>query len=551
MAPPLLSNVVLWLAAALKIMQAAGNVPGVRFVRIVGSAANPNGMSFEEVQPLNVAGTNLALGKSANCSLSYTPSGYINDLGYQARWAAGKAVDGFFSNGDGNHEPFILAPGQGVNGWWEVDFGAGAGFDVAELKLYPSACSDGGNVGTTIMLLDSARNNLWASAPLSNPVCQTLPVSIYTNSLYTNSFRYNCSSPGYSYNGNKSFACCAVGASLLSASLGCRPPALLAGPTDTAFYLSGSSAEGVTAFSTINAPSGMSFQTSVPVADSRMSALSFARGSFLAATGAEAPATLPSGGNVAWSASAWVKCAAPALIPPGLSPVTTLTPNVPGCWGIEIIPSTSSVGGLIVASESRAQILLVNFEGVVSVLAGAANSHSFNDGFATNARFSHPRGVTVLMDGNYMVADSDNYRLRIVTPAGAVSTFAGSGARQFLDGTGTNAKFCQVYALAAVPSSTSTGTQTIVLIDTDCNSVRLVTYPGAVVSTIAGQRSGATGYADGTGTNAKFFNPLGVVVLTSFNVFIVAECVRSLQHDRGFLRDFLLFVPFPRICQSR
>ena len=115
-----------------------------------------------------------------------------------------------------------------------------------------------------------------------------------------------CTGSTYSY-GSGACASCAAGASFVSAAAGCTPSASLPGPTDTAFYLSGSKAEGVGALVlTGAAPSFVDDH-----AGAANGALAIASGAHLDAAGASAPAALPSGDNVAWSASAWVKCAAP------------------------------------------------------------------------------------------------------------------------------------------------------------------------------------------------------------------------------------------------
>ena len=80
------------------------------------------------------------------------------------------------------------------------------------------------------------------------------------------------------------------------------------GPTDTAFYLSGSQAEGVGAFSV--AASALVRYSTGPFGAAG-GALTLASGTFLTVEGPSAPPTLPSG-RVAFSASAWVKCPAPA-----------------------------------------------------------------------------------------------------------------------------------------------------------------------------------------------------------------------------------------------
>jgi hypothetical protein len=115
-----------------------------------------------------------------------------------------------------------------------------------------------------------------------------------------------CTGSTYSY-GSGVCSSCPAGSTFISETSGCYPAS---SPTDTAFYLSGSESEGVSAFSTINAPSGISYTTSVfGVANG---SITFDSGSYLRANGAALPTTLPSGGDVPWTVSAWVKCAAPS-----------------------------------------------------------------------------------------------------------------------------------------------------------------------------------------------------------------------------------------------
>jgi hypothetical protein len=79
---------------------------------------------------------------------------------------------------------------------------------------------------------------------------------------------------------------------------------------------------------------------------------------------------------------------------------------------------------------------------VVATLAGSAGNAGYTNGTGRNALFNYPRGVAVDSTGNVYVVDQNNYAIRKVTPAGVVTTLAGSaGNYGYADGTGTNALF--------------------------------------------------------------------------------------------------------------
>ena len=77
---------------------------------------------------------------------------------------------------------------------------------------------------------------------------------------------------------------------------------------------------------------------------------------------------------------------------------------------------------------------------MVTTLAGSG-SPSFVDGTGTGASFNGSNGIGVDSAGNVYVADTSNHRIRKITPAGVVTTLAGSGSPSFVDGTGTGASF--------------------------------------------------------------------------------------------------------------
>jgi sugar lactone lactonase YvrE len=215
--------------------------------------------------------------------------------------------------------------------------------------------------------------------------------------------------------------------------------------------------------------------------------------------------------------------------------VTTFVSNIASPNGIAI----DSSGTLYVCEEGQHRIIKINPAGAITVLAGGGQG--FANGNGTTARFSHPIGIAVDSSGNVFVADTNNFLIRKITPAGEVSTFASgsgmsyprglaidslgnlylanhgnstilkitpagvvsvlagsTGSPGFADGDGGNARFNAALGL------TVDSLGNVFVSDYGNQRVRKIT-PGGVVTTIAG--SGAAGGADGTGSNATFNNP--------------------------------------------
>ncbi|MBI4885298.1 MAG: hypothetical protein HY826_14720, partial [Actinobacteria bacterium] len=108
--------------------------------------------------------------------------------------------------------------------------------------------------------------------------------------------------------------------------------------------------------------------------------------------------------------------------------------------------AVDNLGSIYVADQGNHRIRRITVTGVVTTFAGS--SQGFNDATGTTAQFSSPSGVAVDRLGNVYVADTNNHRIRKITTAGVVSTFAGSGANGFIDGTGVTAAFSFPYGVA-------------------------------------------------------------------------------------------------------
>ena len=171
-----------------------------------------------------------------------------------------------------------------------------------------------------------------------------------------------------------------------------------------------------------------------------------------------------------------------------------------------------SASNLYVTDNQNHAIRKITPAAVVTTFAGVSASTSFGyvDGTGTNAKFYLPTGIAIDSAGTLYVCDSYNHRIRKVSPTGVVTTLAGSATGQgtatgaFADGTGANASFNQPFGVEVDSEGT------VYIGDRMNHRIRKIT-PAGVVTTIAGT-SGVGGFANGTGGNARFNNPRGLVV---------------------------------------
>ena len=173
--------------------------------------------------------------------------------------------------------------------------------------------------------------------------------------------------------------------------------------------------------------------------------------------------------------------------------------------------AVDQAGTVYVADTGNNSIRKVTPDGVVTTLAGGGEP-GFADGTGAQARFNGPIGLAVDPDGNMLVADTDNQRIRKVTPAGVVSTLAGTGVEGHQNGNAASASFNYPFGLTVDPAGT------VYVADTFNNQIRKIT-PSGVVSTLVG--SGAVGHADATGASATFSHPMGIAADIAGNVYVV------------------------------
>lgn len=175
--------------------------------------------------------------------------------------------------------------------------------------------------------------------------------------------------------------------------------------------------------------------------------------------------------------------------------------------------TVDALGNIYVAEGGSHRIRKITPGGVVTTFAGSG-AQGFTNGTGTAASFYHPVGLASDVSGNIYVADEDNNVIRMITPGGAVSTFAGSGSQGINTGAVAAASATFKYPCGVAVD----GSGNVYVADTYNNMIRKIS--GGMVSIFAGNVSGTAGAADGQGTAASFNQPFSVVADAAGNVYV-------------------------------
>ncbi len=149
-------------------------------------------------------------------------------------------------------------------------------------------------------------------------------------------------------------------------------------------------------------------------------------------------------------------------------------------------------------------------DGSTTTFAGSGVA-GYKDGPGSQAQFQEPAGIAVDHSGNVYLADRGNNRIRKILPDGTVSTLAGSGVKGWADGSGTSARFNGPAGVATDAAGD------VYVADMGNHRIRKITRDGKV-STLAG--TGKAGFIDAAAAEARFDFPAGVALDAAGNVYV-------------------------------
>jgi sugar lactone lactonase YvrE len=179
-----------------------------------------------------------------------------------------------------------------------------------------------------------------------------------------------------------------------------------------------------------------------------------------------------------------------------------------------------SHGELYISDTWNQAVRLVDATGEIRTIAGTgAGGFGGDGGPATQAKLLFPRGIALDSHGNLYIADTQNQRIRLVTPDGIISTYAGTGERGYAGdgGPALSAKLNSPDGIAINAEGV------LYLTDSQNNTVRKIT-PDGVITKVAGQAPVGKPSAN---TAGPFYNPQGIALGPDGSLYVA---------DRGHAR---------------
>lgn len=149
----------------------------------------------------------------------------------------------------------------------------------------------------------------------------------------------------------------------------------------------------------------------------------------------------------------------------------------------------------------------------VQTIAGSDGAAGDANGTGAVARFNRPYGLARLSDGSFLVADQSNHKIKRVTLAGEVTTYAGSTAGFADSNVAASAKFDSPQDVAIGPGDV------VYVADNMNHRFRRIGVDG--VTTVAG--NGTPGFADGERLQSSFFGMEGFDVSGDGNTLVIAD----------------------------
>jgi hypothetical protein len=181
--------------------------------------------------------------------------------------------------------------------------------------------------------------------------------------------------------------------------------------------------------------------------------------------------------------------------------------------------AVDSSGNIYIADtdNNRIREVVASTGNIITVAGNGTGGYSGDNGPATSAEISHPYGVAVDSSGNIYFSDYSNARIReVVKATGNIITLAGNGTFAF-SGDGGPATSAEINYPEGIAVDSSGN---VFFSDEGNERIREIVKATGIITTVAGIGLGGYSGDGGQATSAEVFEPNGVAVDSSGNLFI-------------------------------
>ena len=175
-------------------------------------------------------------------------------------------------------------------------------------------------------------------------------------------------------------------------------------------------------------------------------------------------------------------------------------------------------------------------EAAIAQVIGARSGYAGDNGPAIQAALSNPGGIAVAPSADVYFADSNNHVVRRIDPRNNITTVVGNNALgpgfsgDF--GAATNAQLDTPEGVAIAPDGD------LLVADSQNHRIRRIDKQTSVITTVAGTGEAGSAGDDGPALHAALNSPGGVAVAPNGDVYIADTLnyrVRMIDHATGFI----------------
>jgi hypothetical protein len=174
-------------------------------------------------------------------------------------------------------------------------------------------------------------------------------------------------------------------------------------------------------------------------------------------------------------------------------------------------------GDLYIADSGNERIRVVTTTGIIKLVAGRTQyGFSGDGGPAVSAELNYPLGVAADAHGDVFISDTQNERIREITPNGQIHTIAGTGALGF-NGDNQPARRATLHTPAGIAAAPD---GTVYFGDVGNNRVRTID-PQGIIHTVAGDAEpGGYNPNENIAVDTPLYNPYSIALDSSGDLFI-------------------------------